>query len=361
MITTNNVSLRRENRRRVLNCVREGPLSRADVADKLHLTRAAVTYIVEDLVRDGFLDESYPKSKARGRHPVLLHLKANRLYFGGINIRRDGITAGIVNLAGEEITHSAFSYDGSAPLQMLTQICDHLAKQPVRIESLGVAAPGPLDAQRSLILNPPNFDDWHGVRITGALCGVPELPVMLENISQAAALEEYYFNDMDRHHAFLALLIDSGIGSGVMIGGRAVGGSEIGHTSIVLDGRPCSCGNFGCLERYASVPALLAGSPYPTWKALMDAGGASASLLEQEARYLSQAIVNAVNTLRVEKVVLRGDITYKAERLCAFINKRVKARTVTAVPAEENPVLSSSLSCSIRTAAMPAIHRFFTG
>ena len=360
MNAANNAALRRENKRRILGCIRKTPLSRAQLAQKLKLTRAAVTYIADELLKDGYLTESFPKSKARGRHPVLLHIKPNRLYFGGIDVRREGIVAGVVNLAGEEIVSFFDSYGNIPPPEHLRQIAGKLLKQSIPLTSIGVTAPGPLDIRSGVILNPPNFEAWHNVPIADILGKGTGLPVVLQNIAEAVALEEYYFNGMETCHALLALLVDSGIGSGIIIDGHTVNGSELGHTSIVLNGRPCACGNFGCLERYASMPDLLSETPYPTWVALMHAQDpAAVALVEKEAVYLSQAIVNAVNILRVERVVLRGDIAYNSGRLCELINERVIARAVTALYAREPVVSASALPTSLRTAAMPAIHRYF--
>ena len=81
-------------------------------------------------------------------------------------------------------------------------------------------------------------------------------------------------------------------------------------------------------------------------------------MLELEADYLSQAIINAINLLRIDKVVIRGDVSYKSEILCDRINATIVKRTVANLPVDKQMVIASKIPCSVRTAAMPAIHHF---
>lgn len=133
---------------------------------------------------------------------------------------------------------------------------------------------------------------------------------------------------------FLLLLVDSGVGSGVISKGKVLKGmgyftSELGHTTIRYDGRPCDCGNIGCLEEYAAIPKLLAGTGFHSWKEVVDALDSNLEavhLLEQEAEYLSAAIVNLTNLVRIDSVLLAGDLLYGAERIIPLIERRVNQR-----------------------------------
>ena len=365
LIATNNAGMRLANRLLILRCIRCESLSRAALSQRVHLTRAAVTIIVEELLREGYLLEHETQGGGRGRRPVLLSLNPAALYFGGVNLRREGIDCGIVDFTGREIAKCALDYGDEPPKAQLARVCKTVSlnfPDGARIGGVGVCAPGPLDGTRGVILNPPGFDAWHGLNVAALMAEMLGAPVSLENISEAVALEEAYFGGMESCRRYMTLLVDSGIGSGFFMDGAPVAGSELGHTSIHMDGRPCACGNRGCLERYAAIPALLSGSAYANWRELMDSDRADAAeLIERETAYLAQALVNAVNLLGVLRIVLRGDIAYKAERFLPALNKAIRARAVARPFQGDEPVSASQLPNSIRTAAMPAIYRFFAG
>ena len=127
------------------------------------------------------------------------------------------------------------------------------------------------------------------------------MPAYLEHDVNAMALHQL---ELGQSRNFMLLFIDIGIGAAVMSGGKLLGNSKyftgkLGHTSIRFDGRQCECGNRGCLETYASIPALLEGSPYHSWFDFIDhvdREEEARRLLDQEAVYLSAGLVESAES-----------------------------------------------------------------
>jgi len=364
---TNNVSMKQTNRHVVLDCIRRAPISRAEIAQRVQLTRASVTIITEELIGEGLVYEAEMVHNSRGRNPVLLMLNSDGARFGGVNIKREHIEVGIVNIAGDTLMQQVLPYDGASPEQLLRQVCSILQPHLLELEGIGVCAPGPLDYLRGKLLNPPNFSAWHGLPVLDLIAQQLNKPLRLDNVSNALALEEKYFGIIKDIPNFALLLVDSGIGLGIMLNDSLLRGAnglgvELGHTTVEINGIPCACGNVGCLEKYASMPALLENSSFHNWQSLMDQLDQSPqakALLKREVKYLSVSLINVINLLDIDKVVLKGDITYHAEELCKLLNQSVSSRIIARKNHDSSMVFSSDSTCSVRTAAMPAIHSFF--
>ena len=372
---TNSPLMKLNNRRLVLDVIRRQPISRADVASVTQLTRASVTLIVEELIEQGLLTEQRADASGVGRRPVLLSIAEDARCIAGVNIKRGEVNVGLVSLGGRLLSRETLSYGGSDAHDMISRIARSLDRQlnalPGAREKLlgvGLCAPGPLDAANGVILNPPNCGLWRNVPAAELLSEATGQPVYMENVSNALALEEQYFGLGRGCGSFIAVQINEGIGAGIVIrdrlyrGARGLG-SELGHISIEMDGRPCDCGNRGCLERYASIPAILEGSPYGSWRELIDRLETDAEarrLLDLEARYLSHALVSAVNLYDVEKVILLGDVSYRPQALLDRLNALVGPRVIMRA-AGGSPVASSETESFVRTGAIVCLHDFYQG
>jgi predicted NBD/HSP70 family sugar kinase len=183
------------------------------------------------------------------------------------------------------------------------------------------------------ILNPPRFSLWHNTDIADMIAKGLSLPAYLEN--NASSLARYHLDTASAEGSenFLLLLVDSGIGSGVVLNGKLFYGAtaftgELGHTSIRFDGKPCACGNRGCLEAYAAMPNLLADTRFSSWSDVMNerliAPDAEA-VFEEEISYLSAGVVNLVNLLAIDTVLLAGDLRYEGAVSAAALAARVNA------------------------------------
>ena len=372
---TNSPLMKLNNRRLVLDLIRRGPVSRAEIASLTSLTRASVTMIADELIEQGLIRESHAVASGVGRRPVLMEIVPDARCIAGVNIKRGEVDVGLVELGGGMISGEVLSYDGADAEEMIGRIARSMERQVSQSDGLrekllgvGLCAPGPLDAEQGLILTPPNCGRWHNVpaaRLLEEACGYP---VSMENVSNALALEEQYFGQGRGCGSFMAVQINEGIGAGVMIRDRlyrgAQGlGSELGHISIELDGRMCDCGNRGCLERYASVPAILEGSPYKSWQELVDRLGTDAEanrLLDLEAKYLAHALVSAINLYDVERVVLLGDVAYRPEALLEKLNALVGPRVIMR-SAGARKIVSSETESFVRTGAIVCLHGFYQG
>ena len=142
------------------------------------------------------------------------------------------------------------------------------------VAAFGISAPFPADAQRGIMLEPPNNPLWRNVPILEYFTEALGIPGVFENDANCGALAEWFFGAGRGCDNFVYLTMSTGIGGGIVAagklvrGGRALSAGEVGHICIQADGRPCKCGMSGCYEAYCGGRAVadrmreeLAGNP----------------------------------------------------------------------------------------------------
>lgn len=329
------------NRKLFLRLLRREPLSRSEIARRMGLTRAATSLIAEELLSEGLIQETAATTRRLGRTPVPLALKPEAGYAAGVYLNRNGCTAGIVDICGTVLCKRRIHIGDGIHLEKIQPLvtCIHeMTAQagivPERLVGVGISAPGPLDGESGRILNPPGFALWHNTDIGPMLHQALDLPVYLENDASCLARHNLGKPGVQGSENFLLLLVDSGVGSGVVVNGKILKGagyftSELGHTSIDHQGKRCVCGNIGCLEAYAAIQNLLEGSSFTTWRQIMDSfpyNDEAMGLLRREIGYLTAGIVNMVNLISIDTVLLAGDLLYKAELLAPMLEDSVNSR-----------------------------------
>ncbi len=382
---TNATVMRASNRKLILNMIRLGPVSRAELAERARLTRASITQIVDELLEAGLVEPcpdaagtaetgaSADVGGAPGRRRTLLTLRRRARFVFGVHISRRRCRVGVVDLCGDVLAQSELPLAGHTPESAADAIAGIIRAQMEQLRlpagtiwGIGVSTPGPVEHREGMILNPPNFDAWHNTPICAMLRARTGLPALLEKDTNARALEEKYFGAAADISGFMLVQIDEGVGSGVVIhnelyrGTRGLG-TEIGHTTIRYDGPPCRCGGHGCLENYLRIPALLTGSRFSDWDQLTACAGDpdAARLLDTAAEYLAAALVNAINLYDLEKVILSGDILSRPQPLLDRLNPLVRARALSRSSLQPVPVSASAGVLPVRTAAMAALYDVF--
>ena len=136
--------------------------------------------------------------------------------------------------------------------------------QGLVLAGVGVASPGVLDRAKGLVLASPNLPAMAGYPLGGRLATATGLPVALDNDANLYALGEHRFGAGQGVDDLICLTLGTGVGGGLILGGRLVVGpldcgGEIGHTLVEPEGRACGCGATGCLEAYASATGLVGG------------------------------------------------------------------------------------------------------
>ncbi|MBQ2927481.1 MAG: ROK family transcriptional regulator [Oscillospiraceae bacterium] len=322
------------NRKAAVRILRRNAMSRAQLARATGLTRAATSLIVEELVKDGIVTELTPQSVGRGRSATPLALRADCYYALAVDLSRTGCSVGLCDIAGNLLQSRKIPDQKHLVEAIIAELRAMLETvERSKVLGIGISSPGPLDCQNGRILNPPQFECWHGVEISKYLSEGLDMPAWLERDVCALALHQL---EKGQSHNFMLLFVGIGIGAAIMSGGKLLGHcgyftGELGHTTIRFDGRLCKCGNRGCLETYASIPALLENTEFSGWKELMDQveENADASrLLDQEAVYLSAGLTNLLNLIPVDTIYLAGDICYRYELLARRLQREIQSRVL---------------------------------
>ncbi|MBT5532216.1 ROK family protein, partial [Candidatus Poribacteria bacterium] len=236
-------------------------------------------------------------------------------------------------------TPAALGPDGivAEMTDMLAEVAATVSIAPLDAAALGVSFGGPYDPVRGVVRDIPNLPDWGGVPLYALLAdALPGVGLAIDNDANAAALAEWRFGAGQGADHMLYLTMGTGIGGGIVSEGRLYrglrnAGGEVGHTVLVPDGAECGCGHRGCLEAYASGPAIArraiekieAGEGDAFRAVLRDAGVALPDLraeqiveaardgvkfamdhLAETAFYMGWGIANAVSILAPEVVVL---------------------------------------------------------
>ncbi|HEY0118807.1 MAG TPA: ROK family protein [Cellulomonas sp.] len=248
---------------------------------------------------------------------------------------------------------------GSA-VEATRALADEAGMDVASLAGVGIGLPGIVDPLRGEVAHAVNLGVGETVPLAGLVAaGLGDLPVHLENDLNCAALGVAHLSG--RPGADLAFLaLGTGLAAGLLLDGtlrrgahRAAG--EIGHLVYIPDGRPCPCGQRGCLERYASGSALAAQWPtsegVPAPQALFDAadaGDATATAVRDEfVRAVAAAVRLLVLTCDVGLVVLGGGVSELGERL----GDRVRAQLAAEAKASE---FLASIGMAQRVALAPA-------
>ena len=181
----------------------------------------------------------------------------------GVDVGGTKIAAGVVDEAGKLLAHTRRETPAQDTPGVLSGIADAVRELAVshRVAAVGIGAAGFVDAARSTVMFAPNLA-WRDENLRAALSMQLDLPVVVENDANAAAWAESRFGAGRDHDDIAVVTVGTGIGGGLVQGGRLVRGgfgvaAEIGHVTMVPYGRRCGCGLQGCWEQYGSGRALV--------------------------------------------------------------------------------------------------------
>ena len=190
-------------------------------------------------------------------------------YIVGVDVGGTNIVAGTVAQDGSEIV--GVVSEPTASEQGADAVVDRLIRlarasmtqaQGKEIAGVGIGSPGPLDTKTGVVLLTPNLG-WINMPLRDRVATALGLPATLDNDANCAIFGEWWRGAARGVEHVVGLTIGTGIGGGIVLHGDIYRGAsdiagEIGHMTIDSTGRRCKCGNYGCLEAYASGPAIAA-------------------------------------------------------------------------------------------------------
>lgn len=284
-----------------------------------------------------------------------------------------------LDLGGTNIVCGAMTEDGSRQFAMRTEptraiqgaeaVVDRIARniEVVIAETIaetgakrsdflgiGIGAPGPLDRASGVVLITPNLG-WQNFPLRDEVVQRVGLPATLDNDANCATLGEWWLGAAKGASNVIGITIGTGIGGGIILNGQLFHGAsdvagELGHTTIDSTGRRCKCGNYGCLEAYASGPAIadrareaLAGAEasmliemvggqlelitaQTVYDAALKDDALAREVVRDTARFLGAGIANMLNMLNPNVVVVMGGVTAAGDALMDPLRAEVRRR-----------------------------------
>ncbi len=333
--TWNNQMIKRMNKEMVLNQVMESaPLSRADIVQQLGLNKGTVSSLVNELIEEDLIHESGTGESSGGRRPVMLLFNEHAGYAIGIDIGVNYILGVVTNLAGG-IVHEKLKKTRDLSVHQLTSLVsatirylmEQVPPSKYGVIGIGIGVPGIVDTAGKVLIA-PNLK-WQDVDLKRIIEKEFQCPIFIENEANAGAYGEKRFGAGRNSHSMIYVSIGIGIGSGVILNDELYRGSngysgENGHTTIIVDGKECTCGSRGCWEAYSSEFALLqsaeqhehlAGASLEDLITLADAGNPVAlELFQTLGTYIGIGIANLIKTYNPEQVII-GNRIRQAEHL----------------------------------------------
>jgi glucokinase len=284
-----------------------------------------------------------------------------------------------VDLGGTNIVAGALAEDGSVVIALRSEptradqgaeaVIDRIARMvdTVIAETIaqtgarrsefvgvGVGAPGPLDRESGVVITTPNLG-WTNFPLRDTIAERTGLATRIDNDANCATLGEWWLGAARGGTNVVGMTIGTGIGGGLILNGRLYHGSsdaagEIGHTTIDVNGRRCKCGNYGCLEAYASGPSIaerareaLAGADGSLLLKL--AGGqleritaatvyeastlgdeVAQEVVRETAHLLGVGVANLLNIFNPDVVVIAGGVTQAGDSLFEPLRREVRKR-----------------------------------
>lgn len=357
----NQNTIKNSNRHLVLEILNSmGKTSRTELAELTGLTKTSITNITTELIEQDIICEvgSDLSMANMGRKPVMLDISENSPCALGISINRDFVYTSLINLRGDILMEDMLvlhMLESSASfMQGIYECCEKILFSEIaskkKIVGIGIASIGPLNINKGMIMEPPNFRAIKGINIVDMIEQKFKLPAVLNNDMNACAISEKLFGYAKQVSNFVYLGVTNGIGAGIMVnknlylGDKGFAG-EVGHISIDYRGKKCPCGNVGCFELYAGIPSiekraqevlrhekssLLSTIENVRWLDIIDTAykndKVALALLDETIEYLTAGIVAIANAYDPEVIYLGHEIALAGKLIIHKLRENVNSR-----------------------------------
>jgi glucokinase len=286
-------------------------------------------------------------------------------YYIGIDLGGTNIKAAMVNISSGEITgttsiptHSREGYD--AVIAQIGVLVERVIKasgiSKGKVGGIGIGVPGVIDMEKGRTLFLPNLPgQWRNVPLAEKLSGATKLPVRIINDARAMTLGEWRFGAGQGVDTVACYTLGTGIGGGLVISGKlhlGIGGAagELGHVIVDLYGPKCGCGSNGCIEAFASGPAIAAMgmkavvqglttriaelcegdlnriTPELVCQAAIEGDIIARDIYEQAGRYIGVGVASIVTAINPRRVIFGGGVAAAGEIILDPIRRTVQSR-----------------------------------
>lgn len=281
----------------------------------------------------------------------------------GVDLGGTKINTGIVDENGKvlkSVKAPTLAKEGPYPVidRIKKSIYDVLEEANMKlgdVGGIGIISPGPIDSDKGLVINPSNLPGWDHIPLVNLLKEEFNLPVMLDNDANAAALAEFLFGAGRGLKNFVYITVSTGIGGGVIINGKLYRGTnsnaaEVGHMTIDYKGPKCNCGNIGCFEVFASGTAIarLAREAVQkgrstlikemardneitaqhVFEAALAKDAVALELIDNEAFFLGVGISNIITFANPERIAIGGGVSKQWDMFYDKMMDTVRERTL---------------------------------
>ena len=333
------------NQQALLQLLRRGDTySRAQLARALGLTKATVSAIAADLLRQNLLVEQGMTAVGdRGGRPgATLALNPRGASFLGAECSESHVAVIALRLDGSEIGRERVELEprptlDTIMLELVRLVCllrERYAEELPNLLGLGLAVPGMLSQDGTISWFPGLH--WAPVRLAEKLERQLDLPVVVENDANASAMAELLLGEDDLPN-ILYLLLDLGVGSAIVVDRTLYRGSEgrsgeVGHMRLALDGPRCPhCGGTGCFESMVNSDAieryfLESSTQRLHWRSVLssiDSDEHSRQAFDRWTWWLARGLLNLAYVLNPSEIVLGGVVPHLAPGLVDNLEDRL--------------------------------------
>lgn len=294
----------------------------------------------------------------------------------GIDIGGTKIAIALETLGGERVVSLRLPTEVEIGAYRIVEnisrvITEILEEKRFTLAAIGIGCPAPLDIEKGLVMSPSNLRDWDDFPIVKLFEERFNVPVVLDNDANTAALGEYVHGAGRGFSNIVYITVSTGIGGGIILGGEilhgvSAGAGELGHTIVQPGGVRCNCGSTGCLETICAgvhiarrarerlekgepslMNEMIADINEVTAKTVVEAvrqgDKLAVEIWEETCRFLAIGIGNSITLLAPEAVVIGGGIAAATGELLFAPLRRLLPEFVSMIPAEKINILPAEL------------------
>lgn len=288
----------------------------------------------------------------------------NKKYRIGVDVGGTNVKIALVDTEGNIVYSNSiptraemgYEYTVSSIKQAISDLMKETKTSKDVIEGIGFGFPGQIDCTNGIVRLLPNIPGWVNVPIAKIMQDEFQIPTKVDNDVRCAALGELNYGAGKGCQNLVCITVGTGIGSGLIVNGKIVRGAdnaagEIGHIKLSMDDIApiCGCGDTGCLEAYASGPAIVALAeeyikggkstkyrelanpditPYIVAEAAKQGDAVAKRIFAIIGKYIGIGLASVVNLLNPEKIIIGGGVADAGDILLKPIEKALKDRAM---------------------------------